>query len=188
MADKRQSLRAINDEIEELCWHGVELPELDGEGNLITLVIEEDELEQRLNKLGIKQKEKIENIGYALIDMGYKVDNLTAEIRRLTVWRDAIQQRSKWLKWYTVMEMMRAGLKKISGKFVTVSVRKSPVSADYATTINGEPNLDAIDPKYVKEVVTYKVDKKQVIKDFKASGEVPKGFNFHTENQHLVVK
>ena len=201
---KRWSLRAINKEIETILANGIDVPdEYDESGRLITIITEDDKfLGDALDALELARDVKIENIGVYQLQLKAKSQELDDEIKRLTAWKKRIDNRWSWLNWYCLEEMIRSGVQKVAGKFVTVSVRKSPVSATYAKNIDDTPNVDEIDSRYIRTFTEFKVDKKSALDAYRQALKVHvetggnadnfqfevKGFLFHNRNNHLSVK
>ena len=128
MGDKL-SLRKINDAIDRLCWLHVDVPPSEDEVTRETLkgieTAEESqhgELQVAFDALALKREVKIENIGYVLMDKDTKIEQLEQEILRLTIWKKQIQARRKWLVGYCIAEMLRAGIRKVLGQFIRVTV------------------------------------------------------------------
>ena len=186
---KRWSLRAINEKIEAICANGIDVPdEYDESGKLITIITEDDKfLGDALDALELARDDKIENIGVYQLQLKAKSQELDDEIKRLTAWKKRVDNRWSWLNWYCLEEMIRSGVQKVAGKFVTVSVRKSPVSATFLENIDGEPDVNQIDPKFVKTEVRHKVDRAGAIRHFKQTGEIPEGLTFNTDKRHLHI-
>ena len=192
-----RSLRKINDEIEELCLYGIDVPdeEIEGETGLLTPVevdmddIHENYLHDKLDELDIERTEKIEQIGKFLLNNNADIEELDKEIKKLRKWKSQLEKRGIWLKWYCMTEMIRAGITKLTGKFIKMSVNKSRTSATYPTKPGTkEPIVDLIDPKYVREEISYKVDASQALRDYKQHENPIRGFTFHENNTHLRVK
>ena len=194
MADKL-SLGRINDEIERLCWVGIDLPPteddvLDHE----TLESVQDsekeyqaELQEALDALKMQRDEKIENIGYVLMNQDTKVEQLEKEIKRLTLWKKQIQARNKWLIWYCLTEMVRAGIRSITGKFIRLTVCKNsqPSAKVPMNPDTKEPRWELIDPRFVGETVKPKLLKQDAVDHFNLTGEIPVGFTIITDGKHL---
>ena len=206
MDSKKWSFKRINDEIEKLCDEGIdEIPELDEAGGLITPIDVDSEhtlLEQALDALEIAREAKVESIGHHCLKLKERKAWLDLEIKRLTIWSKQVEGRRSWLIAYCLGEMVRGGIRKIAGKLLTVSVRKSPVSATYAMNMDDTPNVDAIDSRYIRTFTEFKVDKKSALDAYRqarkeyidAGGDpdgfhfVVKGIQFHNRNNHLSVK
>ena len=85
-------------------------------------------------------------------------------------------------------EMIRMGMRNFKGNLLRLTVRMSPVSAELPIDPDtNQPRIEAIDPNFVEQVVTYKVDKSAAILHFKATGEIPKGFKIIDTLEHLRI-
>ena len=196
MADKL-SLGRINDEIERLCWQGIDAPPADDDVlDHATLESVEDsqeaqhvELQEALDALKMQRTVKIENIGYDLTNKKTKIEQLEKEIARLTLWKNQIQARSKWLKWYCVTEMVRAGIRHVAGKFIRVTVCKNsqPSAKVPMQPHSKEPLWNAIDPRFIGESTKPKLLKQEAIDHYNETGKAPKGFTIITDGKHLRI-
>ena len=196
MAD-RQSLRDIIDEIDRLGWQGIESPPTDaGELTHETLKLVETteeeqhaELQKAFDALKIKCDTKIEHIGYVLMHQDDKVEQLEKEILRLTIWKKQVASRRKWLTWYCITEMVRAGIRKVVGKFIRVTVAKN---GQYSAKVpinpqTKKPKWELIDPRFIGETVEPKLLKQDAIDHYNSTGDVPKGFTI-TKGKHLRIR
>ena len=195
MADKL-SLGRINDEIDRLCWQGIEAPPTEGDEishetlKLVETAEEEQhaELQKAFDALEMQRKTKVEHIGYALMDKDTKIEQLEKEILRLQIWKKQIQSRRAWLLWYCITEMVRAGIRKVAGKFIRVTVANN---SQYSAKVpinphTKKPRWEAIDPRFVGETVEPKLLKQDAIDHYNSTGEVPKGFTI-SKGKHLRI-
>ena len=200
MADKL-SLRKINDAIERLCWQDVDVPPTEDEVNRETLKdilksvesaeeAQHGELQEAFDALALKREKKIENIGYVLMyELDTKIEQLETEILRLTIWKKQIQARRKWLVGYCVAEMLRAGIRKVVGKFIRVTVadnsqRSATVPMDPRTK---KPRWELVDSRFIGETVEPKLLKQEAIDHYDKTGELPKGFTIQ-KGKHLRLR
>jgi len=151
-------------------------------------VLYEEEFLSRIAALEIERDEKIKNIAYLRLQWNADIKALDEEIKRLTARKKRLQSISKSLDKYCVSEMLRAGIKYVKDALVSIRVCQSPISAEYRTDHNGQPDIEIIDPKFVSEVVTVKVDRAGAIDHHKMTGEDVEGITFHKDNHHLVVR
>ena len=129
----RLSLGRINDEIDRLCWQGIEAPPSEDDvldhPTLESVESSQEEqhteLKTALDALKMQRNVKIENIGYDLMEKDTKIEQLEKEIARLTLWKNQIKSRRKWLLWYCLTEMVRAGIRHVAGKFIRITVAKN---------------------------------------------------------------
>lgn len=172
------TLREINDAIDALL---LDTPYEDDDT--------EAEIQAQLAALNLKFDEKLENIGFVRLQMKADVKMLDAEIQRLIARKNGILKRGNWLDRYCIAEMLRAGIKSLKGKFLTIGRQASPVSADIPIHPDTqEPDISQIDGRFVEEVVTHKVHKREAIEHYKNTGEVPEGFTFIENNEHLRIR
>ena len=171
------TLRQINAEIERICLH---TPYTDDDT--------EKEIEAELKALNLAFEVKLENIANVRVEQKAYIKRLKAEKQRLDREIASVEARGKWLDLYCMGEMLRAGLRSFKGTFLKLAIRKSPVSAEVATDPDTRlPRVEVIDPQFVEQVVTHKVDKKSAIAHYKATGEVPNGFRIIDNREHLRI-
>ena len=177
MADKKRlTLREINAEIESIVF---DTPyDEDSEA----------EVEARLNELNLAFDEKLENLGQVRLEQKAYIQRLDDEIKRLQVEKRSVERRGAWLDFYAMTEMLKIGIRSFKGKFLKLSIRKSPVSAQVAIDPdNGQPHVADIDERFWEEEVRYKVLKSDAIRHFKETGEVPEGFTIIDNREHLRI-
>ena len=204
---KRWSFRDINDEVERICSDGVDvIPEVHPESGEIIMAEEptENVMQVALDELQMMQDEKVINIGKYCMFLDDRDAELDRQIKRLQAWQRQIRGRRKWLTWYTLNEMIRAGIRHVTGSFamgnfLRIAVRKSPISSDFVKNSDDKPDVHNIDPRFVRTVVEHKVDKTAANKAHRAAlkhkedtGEDHpdlkiQGFTFETENKHLSI-
>ena len=196
MAD-RQTLREIIDDIDRLSWQGIDAPPTD-DGILTheTLKLVETaeeaqhaELQKAFDALKFKCDTKIENIGYVLMNQDDKIEQLGKEILRLQIWKKQIESRRAWLLWYCVSEMVRAGIRKVVGKFIRVTVANNsqPSAKVPMNPHTKKPRWELIDPRFVGETREPKLLKQDAIDHYDRTGEMPEGFTI-TKGQHLRIR
>ena len=172
----RLTLRQINEEIERICLETPYDPE------------NEAEVEAQLKALNLKFDEKLENIGYVRIEQKAYIKRLREEKARIDREIANVTQRGDSLDWYCLAEMLRVGLRTFTGKFLKLSIRKSPVSAEVPIDPDThKPRVEDIDPNFVEQVITYKVKKSDAIQHYKQTGEVPEGFTIIENREHLRI-
>ena len=199
---KTWSFRDINDEIERICSEGVDvIPEVHPESGDIIMAEEptENVLQASLDELEMLQDEKVINIGNYCMFLDDRDAELDRQIKRLQAWQKQIRGRRKWLTWYTLNEMIRAGIRNVTNSFLRVSVRKSPIKSEFVKNADNEPDVHNIDQRFVRTEVVHKVDRTAANKAYRAAlkhkentGEDHpdlqiKGFTFETENKHLSI-
>lgn len=182
--DEKMTLWKINDEIERVL-------------NLLGWADERGKAEflEELESLSMQMEEKLENIGYHLMNSKEKIASLEAGIKKLTEWRDRIKGKSEWLNEYAVREMQRAGIKKIETEFMSISRRKKPVRTEVAKDEFGEIDYSEVAPEYVKSEIKLSVDKRAAIDYYKAIKAADEdavvevaGIEFIDDDESLIVK
>lgn len=140
-----------------------------------------EEVQEIAEELQTALKEKSVNI------VGYYQDQtalLTAvddEIKRLQEYKKIISNRLTRYKNYVADNMKTIGVKKIETPVGKITLVKSPPSVVVA-------NVEEIPAEYKETVVTIKPNKKKILENFKATGEIPSGIDIQAENTSLRIK
>ena len=109
------------------------------------------------------------------------LDGIKAEIERLRTFKNIVEGRIDRYKEYVKSNMQLLNMNKIETELGTISIAKSPVSVE----IIDEEKVPAQYKKLIQEV---KIDKKAIIDDFKATGEIIDGVQMNTTNTNLRIK
>ena len=107
---------------------------------------------------------KTSNIMYVFKNMDAEIDILAAEIRRLQDKKAQAEKRKENLKKLVMESMELLETKNLKTPIGNISVRNNPVKLELEEDFKEED--------YIEEVVTYKVDKKELLKDLKNGKEV----------------
>ena len=140
-----------------------------------------DEVQEVADELQTALKEKSANIiGY------YQTQNalLTAvddEIKRLQEYKKIISNRLTRYKKYVADNMRAIGVKKIETPVGKITLVKSPPSV----VVTDDEKVPA---EYKETVVTIKPNKKKILENFKATGEIPAGVEIQADNKSLRIK
>lgn len=140
-----------------------------------------DEVQEVADELQTALKEKSANIiGY------YQTQNallaaVDDEIKRLQEYKKIISNRLTRYKNYVADNMKTIGIKKIETPVGKISLVKSPPSV----VVTDDEKVPA---EYKETVVTIKPNKKKILENFKATGEIPSGVDIQTENTSLRIK
>ena len=153
-------------------------PPLADENGTEEVIMSADEIRTRLTPLEIEFDDKLENCLAYLKNLRAEEEALGAEIKRLTARKKAAQNRAESLKAYTLVEIeltQRTG----------VSV--GPHKARIAKSQNGVIVLDEteVPDEFVK--VERKPKKADILKWYKATGEILPGIDIETGRVHLRV-
>ena len=103
-----------------------------------------------------------------------------AEAQRLKARADADAKRAERLRAYVLQHMQAMGTERIESARFTLSVRTNPP----AVTVLVEQLVPA---EYVRTVVTTSVDKRAILDNFKATGEIPDGIDI-ARSQRLEIR
>lgn len=167
-----KSFREINTQIADLIT--------DLEGLEAGQTEEETALLEALDSLAIERSEKLESIAYVRIQQKSDTKAIDDEIKRLQSRKKNIESAGRRLDQYCITCMSEAGIKKHTGKLASLTVAKSPLSAEVV-------NIDAVPVEYKEEVTTEKILKSEAIQHFKNTGEIVDGFSI-LQREHLRVK
>lgn len=109
------------------------------------------------------------------------LDGIKAEIERLRTYKSIVEGRIDRYKDYVKSNMELLGMNKIDTELGTISIAKSPVSVEII-------DEDKIPAEYKKLIQEVKTDKKAIIDNFKATGEIVDGVKINTNNTNLRIK
>ena len=178
MADKKKrlTLRDLNDEIAAIIFDTPYHEAADAE------------VEAQLQALDMDFYQQLEELGLARVEQKAYVSRLKAEKKRIDSVIKNVEARGKWLDLYCMGEMIRKGIRAFKGNLLRLSIRMSPVSAELPMNPDtNQPKIETIDPRFVEQIVTYKVDKSAAIQHFKNTGEIPKGIRIIETLEHLRI-
>lgn len=140
-----------------------------------------EEVQEIAEELQTALKEKSANIiGY------YQTQNallaaVDDEIKRLQEYKKIISNRLTRYKNYVADNMKTIGIKKIETPVGKISLAKSPPSV----VVTDDEKVPA---EYKETVVTIKPNKKKILENFKATGEIPAGVEIQADNKSLRIK
>ena len=140
-----------------------------------------DEVQEVADELQTALKEKSANIvGY------YQTQNallaaVDDEVKRLQEYKKIISNRLTRYKNYVADNMQAIGVKKIETPVGKITLVKCPPSV----AVTDDENVPA---EYKDAVVTIKPNKKKILENFKATGEIPAGVEIQADNKSLRIK
>lgn len=109
------------------------------------------------------------------------IQDIDKEIQRLQEYKKSIQSKQERFRKYVKECMENNNIVDVKTSLGEIKIANSPISV----TITDE---EKIPKKYKKTCTTEKVDKKQMIKDFKETGEIIDGVQFNTNEKHIKIK
>lgn len=141
--------------------------------------------EEEYNKLGEQLALELQNKSASII--GYTqneealIEAIDNQIKRLTEFKKAKQNKLDKFKSYVKDNMDRLGIIKIDTELGTLSISKNPMSVDIV-------NEELIPKEFKQEVVTIKVDKTAIKNHFKETGESIPGIEIIDDKTSLRIK
>ena len=147
------------------------------------------EVENRLEELNMAFDKKAEQIGYARLEQKAYIERLRDRKKMIDKQISLITNRGSRLERIFKSAMVRLGIRSVKGKLLTVSVRKSPTSSRVPMHPDTDiPIIDLIDPRFVRQIVDYKVLSKEAIAHHKAHPDDEiEGFTFIDTKEHIVI-
>lgn len=140
-----------------------------------------DEVQEVADELQTALKEKSANIvGYYQTQTAL-LSAVDDEIKRLQEYKKIINNKLARYKKYVADNMKTIGIKKIETPVGKISLAKSPPSVVVV-------NVEEIPAEYKDAVVTIKPNKKKILENFKATGEIPAGVEIQADNKSLRIK
>lgn len=141
----------------------------------------EDELQIISNQLNQALQEKSTNIIAYYENLNILQEGISNEIKRLQEYKKQVETRIENYKSYIKENMKILNIDKIETPLGKISIAKSPISCEIL-------DEEKIPSKYKSIVQTTKIDKKAIIDDFKATGEIIDGVKMNTTNTNLRIK
>ena len=138
----------------------------------------EEELRTELAALEIEFDDKIENCIAYLKNLRAEEEALSAEIKRLTARRNATRNKDESLKSYTLAEITLAGR-----LGVQVGVHKARLAKSQDAVIVLDEN--EVPDQFVR--IERKVQKRDILKWHKETGEIVDGTDIETNRKHLRI-
>ena len=142
---------------------------------------EESDMAQ-LNELKDTIENKVENIGKLILSLKSESEDIDEEIARLVMRRNARDNQMTSLKQYLLQEMTLMNIDKIKRTLFTVSVRINPPSVNVLNKEDVPVHFRRIIPE------TWEVDKRTIIENFKANGEIPNGCEVIYDKKSLQIR
>lgn len=103
------------------------------------------------------------------------------QIKRLQEYKKITKNRIDSYKNYVKSNMELLGIEKIQTELGTLSIAKSPLSVEVL-------DIEQIPEEYKTVVTEVKADKKKILDNFKATGEIIAGTSIITDNTNLRIK
>ena len=165
----------------------MKLYELSDDYRMLQTELDNEETEQGditaiLSQVKEQFDEKVENIGKLILSLKADAEAVKLEEQRLAKRRKALEEKSDWLKGYLQDELTNTGVEKVKGVLLTVSLRKNPPSINVVNAIQIPENYWRTIPE-VREP-----DKKAILEQFRATGEIVDGVEIITGKKHLEIK
>lgn len=143
---------------------------------------EQDSITAILSQVKEQFDEKVENIGKLILSLKADAEAVKLEEQRLAKRRKTLDEKAEWLKGYLQDELTNTGVEKVKGVLLTVSLRKNPPSINVVDVMQIPDRFWRVIPE-VREP-----DKKAIIEQFKATGEIIDGVEIVTDKKHLEIK
>lgn len=129
-----------------------------------------DEQKSILDAIGELSDQKIESIAMLIKELEAEAEVIKTEGQRLAGKSRSLDSRTAWLKNYAMDCLEQMGKDGVQGQILKVKIQNNPPSCEVVDEL-------AVPKSYVQEVVTLKIDRRAIIEDYKASGEIPAGTN-----------
>lgn len=141
-----------------------------------------DELLKKTIELNIIFKDKALQIGKLCKEQESDIDSLDNEIKRLAERKAVLHNKVKTWKQYLMNEMILCEMPKIDDVSITLLIKKNPPSVEIPDSLD----IMQVPEQFRKQEWTLK--KKEIIDNFKSTGEIPNGLNIATDRKHLEIK
>lgn len=142
----------------------------------------EESFKAQLAQITVELKDKAVNIGKLILENNAEVEGISKELERLTSRKRIIESKTEWLKNYVTVEMQNADLDRIEGVVLTLSLQKSPPSCIIL-------DEKIVPKKFIKVIPEQRqVDRLNILKNFKETGEIPEGVNIVVDKKFLRIR
>jgi len=138
------------------------------------------DLENSLDRLNLEISNKVHGVGKWIRNLEGNESSIQAEIDRLERRKKSISNLETRLKDYVKLCMVKADKKKLEFPLFTAAVQANPPSVE----ITDETKIPA---KYIKIKQVTEIDKKQILSDLKAGGDVS-GATLVKDKTHLRIR
>lgn len=124
---------------------------------------------------------KAQNVAMFIRNLEVGAEAIKEAESRMAARRKAIENRVQRIKQYLLMNMRACGISKIESPYLSVSIRKNPVSVVI-------DNSDAIPPEYMRqpEPPPPSPDKKAIAEAIKSGKEIPGAHTEQSERVHIA--
>jgi hypothetical protein len=144
--------------------------------------LQEDALKQQLAGIKTQFQDKAVNIGKLVLSLESDSSVIETEITRLSKRLSTVKNRSEWLKSYLLNEMCVAGVDKVKGDVLNVSLRTNPPSVQII-------NQEEIPQEFRREIpARWEPAKTLILNHFKSTGEIISGCDIVRDRKSIVIK
>ena len=153
-------------------------PPLADEDGTEEVIMSADEFRTQLTPLEIEFDDKLENCLAYIKNLKAEETALAEEIRKLTARKKSAQNKQDSIKEYTLSEIEQAELAGI-----TVGPHKARIAKSQDAVLVMDENL--VPDNFIK--IERKVQKREILKWFKETGEILDGIDIETDRVHLRI-
>jgi hypothetical protein len=140
------------------------------------------ELISKTAELNVIFHDKALQIGKLCKEQESDITALDNEIKRLSERKQVIQNKVASWKQYLFSEMTVCEMPKIEDETITLSIRKNQPSVEVPENFD----IMVVSEQFRKQEWTLK--KKDIIDNFKVTGEIPNGLNIINDKKHLEIR
>ncbi len=145
----------------------------------------EELTEEEKTQIGMQLAEALQTKSANIIAYYQEQDTILnaidEQIKRLQEYKKITKNRIDSYKNYVKSNMELLGIEKIQTELGTLSIAKSPLSVEVL-------DIEKIPDEYKTVVTEVKPDKKKILDNFKATGEIISGTSIITDNTNLRIK
>ena len=127
-----------------------------------------EEQKSILDAIGDLSDQKVESIAMLIREIEAESEVINTESKRLAGKARSLDNRAAWLKNYAMDCMGQMSKDGVQGQILKIKIQNNPPSCEIL-------DEEVVPTSYVTEVVTKKIDKRAILEDYKASGEIPAG-------------
>lgn len=146
---------------------------------LMDFAEESDKLQEILAELKDDIEYKVENTAKVILSLEADTEEVAGEIARLTAKKKALVNSCDSLREYLLKEMSSCNIDRVKRPIFTVAIRNNPPSVNIL-------DIEVIPETYIR--IKKEADKRAIIDQFKATGEILPGCEMIIDKKSISIR
>jgi hypothetical protein len=160
----------------------IKLYELTDDIRQLEQIENSEEINKALENLNYIFKDKAIHLAKFIMELNAEGTAIDSEVDRLLTRKKTLATKAFYLRTYLQNNMIEAGMEKIDGTIIKLSIRNNPPSCEVKDVM-------ALPEKYRKLIPeSWQADRVEILKQFKETGEIIEGATIITGNKRLEIK